>query len=83
MGAIGEFLSSLGLGSMTDGKFALNTDALGSLMGGAGSIWSGMQAGDMMDFNQDMAKKSMNMQQDVFNMNKEDREKNQNLDFSL
>ena len=74
---LNKLLSSIGI------EGGLGGDMFKNLVGMGTDIWKGLQAGDMMDFNKDMANKSMGMQEDVFAMNKEDREKNENLDFTL
>ena len=72
-----DFLSSLfGKGSF------LGSDAFKNMAGLGTNVWQGMQMGDMMDYQKNMATQSMNMQQQAFDMNKEDRQKAEDLDWT-
>ena len=57
-------------------------DGLMNLMKGGMGIYNGMKMGDMMDFQKGLAQQQMGMQRDAFNMQKEDRQKAQNLDWT-
>jgi len=74
---MGDFMSKL-----FGGDSFLGSDAFKNMAGLGTNVWQGMQMGDMMNFQKDMANQSMGMQQQAFDANMEDRDKAANLDWT-
>ena len=77
---LGSIMGSGGKGGLMG---MLGSDAFKNVAGLGTNIWQGMQQNDMMKFQQGLAQKSFNMQKDIFDENKDDRERRKNLDFTL
>ena len=78
---LGKLFGNEGLGALFKG--GLGGDAFKNAAGLGMNLWQGMQQNDMMKFQKGLAQKSFNMQKDIFDENKDDRERRKNLDFTL
>ena len=68
-------------GAMSGVMDMIGGEGFANLIKGGSALYGGMQAGDMMDFNQTMATKA-DARQDVLMGNlEEDRQRDKNLDF--
>jgi len=80
-----EMLSNLfgkeGLGKLFEG--GLGGDAFKNAAGLGLNLWQGLEQNKMMKFQKGLAQESFNMQKDIFDENKQDRERRKNLDFTL
>ena len=84
-GLLNSIMSSLfGQGSSfgADGLMGiLGSEGFANLLKGGASLMSGMQMGDMLDFQKDLASKADARTNILFNQDQQDRDAAKNLDF--
>lgn len=81
-GGIMDMLSSLFSGEGGIGEF-LNSEMFGNLIKGGSALYSGMQAGDMMDFSQNLMGKQDARAETLFQDDQEQLAMNRDNTFSL
>ncbi len=59
----------------------LGSEGFSSLLKGGADLMTGLQTGDMLDFQKDLASKADARTDTLFNQDQEDREYRQNLNF--